>query len=378
MRTTWAASAAISLCLVAAGLPAAAESPPAAGTFRPTGAPAELRATHAATLLADGRVLVIGGWEVAVPLLVEAWDPATETFAPAGSMPGCRGFPTATTLPDGRVFVVGGVGCGDGETYRSTTLTWDPTTETFSPSGSLAVGRALHTATLLHDGRVLVVGGHDDGGAVAEAEVWDPATGTWAQAGSLDVGRAFHTATLLDDGRVLVVGGWDWASEGALSTAEIWDQATASFAPVATTFTAREHHTATLLDDGRVLLVGGRDRSGGSAPAEIWDPATGTVAATGSPAVARFDHTATRLTDGRVLVIGGMDPATEETGLASAEIWDPATGTFGPAGSPAHELFLHTVTALRDGRVLVVGVAEPEYHVFTSFAEIWEPATTAR
>ena len=58
MRTTWAASAAISLCLVAAGLPAAAESPPAAGTFRPTGPPAELRATHAATLLTDGRVLV--------------------------------------------------------------------------------------------------------------------------------------------------------------------------------------------------------------------------------------------------------------------------------------------------------------------------------
>jgi hypothetical protein len=330
---------------------------------------------HTATLLNDGRVLVIGGWEISVPLLVETWDPATGTFTPAGSLPACRGAHTATMLGDGRVLVAGGLGCGGGETYRSTTLIWDPTSQTFAPSGSLAVGRALPTAALLPDGRVLVIGGLGEDEAVAQAEAWDPTTGAWQPAGSLAVGRGAHTATLLEDGRVLVVGGWDWESEGALTTAEIWDPTAASFSPAAVSGTAREHHTATLLADGRVLLVGGRDRFGGSAPAEVWDPATGATSATGPLAVARLGHTATLLSDGRVLIIGGLDPATEESGPASAEIWDPATGTFGPAGHPAHPLFLHTATALPDGRVLVVGADEPEYHVFTPTAEVWEPLT---
>ena len=114
MRTTWVATATITLCLMLAGLPAAAQAPADSGTFRSTGAPAEKRALHTATLLPDGRVLVVGGLTIRDPegyvglASAEVWDPATETFSPTGSLSVARAWHTATALPDGRVLVVGG------------------------------------------------------------------------------------------------------------------------------------------------------------------------------------------------------------------------------------------------------------------------------
>ena len=92
-----------------------------------------------------------------------------------------------------------------------------PTSGTFSNAGRLAEGRYMHTATLLPDGRVLVIGGQANGGGYrASAEVWDPATATFGPAGSLAEARDYHSATLLPDGRVLVIGGW-------AQSAEVWD-----------------------------------------------------------------------------------------------------------------------------------------------------------
>ncbi|MFV2063468.1 MAG: kelch repeat-containing protein, partial [Chloroflexota bacterium] len=126
----------------------------------------------------------------------------------------------------------------------------------FSPAGSLAEARGVHTATLLPDGRVLVVGGGGDGDLLASAEIWDPVTASFGPAGSLGDARHSHTATLLPDGRVLVVGGGG-SDGGVLAAAEVWDPATASFAPAGSLAEARILHTATLLPDGRVLVVGG-------------------------------------------------------------------------------------------------------------------------
>ena len=110
----------------------------------------------------------------------EVWDPATSTFSPSGSFPGAyRGMNTVTALADGRALIAGGC------RFRNICLehfdsaeVWDPATETFGPTGSLAVTRAGHTATALPDGRVLVVGGTEepnlDGPGLASAEVWEP------------------------------------------------------------------------------------------------------------------------------------------------------------------------------------------------------------
>ena len=96
-----------------------------------------------------------------------------------------------------------------------------PAVGAFSPAESLAEARGLHSATLLSDGRILVVGGDWSDGYLASAEVWDPATASFGPAGSLAEARTAHTAAPLPDGRVLVAGGFGWDG-GALAAVEVW------------------------------------------------------------------------------------------------------------------------------------------------------------
>ena len=358
--------------LAAEGLAAAqAVEPLGAGTFGPAGSLAEPRLLHTATALPAGAVLVVGGlWSY--PATTERWDPASSTFDAAGALAEPRGIHTATRLPDGRVLVVGGT---DADGVLASAEAWDPASDTFGPAGSLAQARAWHTATLLRDGSVLVVGGtsaelSDVDGFVASAEVWDPLTGTFSPSGSLAEARgAYHTATILRDGRVLVVGGM-----GGEGSAEVWDPATGAFGSAGALAEARSGHTATLLSDGRVLVVGGGGVDGFLASSEVWDPATGMFGSAGSLAEGRAMHTATLLRDGRVLIVGGEGNAEADPLLASAEIWDPTTGMFAPAGSLAEARYGHTATLLSDDRVLVVG----GWHGgdITASAEAWRPTPT--
>jgi hypothetical protein len=128
-------------------------------------------------------------------------------------------------LPDGRVLIVGGERGGYGRT--TVAEVWDPTTASFGPAGSPIVkGLRDHTATLLPEGRVLIVGGdsgyNDEYAVYASTEIWDPTTTSFGPAGSLAEARRSHTATLLSDGNVLVVGGYDGLDE-TLASAEVWD-----------------------------------------------------------------------------------------------------------------------------------------------------------
>jgi hypothetical protein len=191
--------------------------------------------------------------------------------------------------------------------------------------------------------------------------------GEFVATGSMTMGRDSHTATLLPDGRVLIAGG---SSYDEARSAELYDPKTGTFAPTGFMLTGQVLATATLLLNGRVLFVGGWELSGGvwdgydtsnrilSASAELYDPKTGTFARTGSLAQARSYHTATRLLDGRVLIAGGVvndagDPDAAAT--ATAEIYDPATGKFTSAGSMTTPRWHHSATLLKDGRVLMAG-----------------------
>jgi hypothetical protein len=319
------------------------------------------REDHTATLLADGRVLFAGGRNDYQQVIASAeiYDPKAGTFTETGSMTVPRELHSGVLLSDGRVLITGGRSDANGDDIASAEL-YDPKTGTFSATGSMKVARQQQTSTLLPDGKVLVAGeGQTD--QDASAELYDPRTGTFRSIGSMNTPRLDHSATLLHDGTVLIVGGSDPAGHMfyAMDSAEIYDPMTGAFRKTASLDWATMDHTATLLPDGRVLVAGGDGAGGGFEPtavAAIYDPATETFSVTGSMQMARYCHTATLLTDGRVLVAGGdsWDNGPTEF-LSSAELYDPATGTFSATGSMGKPLASQTATLLADGRVLMAG-----------------------
>lgn len=139
-----------------------------------------------------------------------------QSFAFTGSMNTGRSGHTATLLNDGTVLIAGGFGF-DGNSLVSTEL-YNAATEVFTPTGNLNTARAWASATLLNNGMVLIAGGcvgcppGYDGASLADAELYNPATGTFSRTGSLNAAREYFTATLLNDGKVLIVGGRDHAS----------------------------------------------------------------------------------------------------------------------------------------------------------------------
>ena len=213
-----------------------------------------------ATALGDGSVLVAGGQVPAIST-AERYDPASERWTVAGDMATARRGHTATRLADGRVLIAGGVTCCDpgGEVLTGAAEVYDPGTGVFQPTGSLATARALHTATLLADGRVLVTGGFVavDGTTTASAEVYDPSTGHFSPAGAMQVGRTVHSAILLTDGRVLVLGGLQ-----ASAATDIFDPMAELWQPGPILDPAWGASTVTLLRNGRVLVFGGEAASG--------------------------------------------------------------------------------------------------------------------
>ena len=243
---------------------------PSKGQFFPIYPMTTRRDRHTATVLRDGKVLIVGGVDtVMTPLAAfpgpvmpwilrstEIFDPSTGRFAPAASMAIGRDEPTATTLNNGDVLVVGG---GDDSTEL-----YHPPGNKFSNTGSLVLGgRYEQTATLLSNGKVLIAGGGEH-----EAEFYDSATGKFSVTGKLSRNRIYDTATLLQDGRVLVAGGSQYSRSSAMDSTEIYDPHTGLFRAGAKMKEPRAGHTATLLKDGRVLLAGGN----ANASAELYDP----------------------------------------------------------------------------------------------------------
>jgi hypothetical protein len=204
-------------------------------------------------------------------------------------------WPTATLLHNGKVLIAGG-GEDSGFPMASAEL-YDPSTDSFNATGSMSRPRASNTATLLANGKVLIAGGRgaeESEERMASAELYDPATGSFTATGSMGRPRAGHTATLLADGRVLIAGGASAYNPADLTSAELYDPDTGTFKPTGSMTTARNGQTATLLPSGKVLFAGGSDET-----AELYDPATGSFSPTGPMSGPRLGHAATLLTTER-------------------------------------------------------------------------------
>jgi Galactose oxidase, central domain len=217
------------------------------------------------------------------------------------------------------------------------------------PTGDLVDSRFAATATVLPNGQVLIAGGvASENSYTASAELYDPNTGAFMRTGSLSSGRAYHTATLLKDGRVLIAGGIGVDGQ-PVASAEIYDPSSGKFSVTGTMLQARYNLAATLLPNGKVLMTGGDITAlmtTNTATAELYDPATGSF--TGGGNVTRF--------------------------------YDPSTDKFYYKGKMLAVHGKHTATLLQDGNVLIagggdaIGTAQAAAEVYDSASGKFVPA----
>ena len=260
---------------------------PVTGTSSPTGNMTVGRSTDHGILLPDGLVLIIPRYH---DFPIEIYDPHAARFNAVAKIPWYPPITTVNLLQSGKIFV----------TTQQHTAVFDPVASAFSPIVALEKTRKNHTATLLKDGRVLIVGGTRggiDNELTGRNLIYEPSSNAFAEAGDLQVDRIFHKAVLLQDGRVLIIGGI--AGEGPfVHTAEMYDPETNAFSPAGVS--AIDPLAATLLPSGKVLLM--RSINGDIA---LYNPATHEFSPTGHSIGWRSQPTVTLLADGRVMVAGG-------------------------------------------------------------------------
>ncbi len=236
------------------------------------------RAGHTATLLPNGKVLITGGYNGDYLNSAEVYDPATSRFASAGRMVTARSGHVATLLNNGKVLLVGGVGTG--WTFLADAELFDPQTNTFTATGGHKDRRSAITI-------------------YTSTEIYNPASETFTAAGNLTVKRHKHDATLLADGRVLIIGGSDERDgNGAYRNAEIFNSANGTFTAVQNNMNTARYKlqgTAIFLKNRKVLIAGGANQ------AEVFNPATNSFSYTsGDMGTKRLFATATLLKNGKV------------------------------------------------------------------------------
>lgn len=284
-------------------------------------------------------------------------QPLAHREEPLWTQPGNMKYPRtlhrATLLDDGRALVTGGASAVVFPGFASLSAAEVYDGGKFTPTDPMQVGRVLHAAVKLPDGRVMISGGASglDSGT-SSTEIWDPSSGKWSYVASSNSQHAAHTMTLLPDGRVLVVGGFlvktiEWyepaTDHWTLSTEELPDNLGG--------------HTTTTLTDGRLLIAGGgKDWTDSDPGSYVYDPKTDVLDPLPDLQHARVGHSATLLPDGRVFVFGGAkDGVLAGKRLSSAEVFDPTTSTWKEVAASTHPRLMHVAELLPSGNVLIAG-----------------------
>lgn len=341
---------------------------PVADTWTAVAPMASAHLFHTATLLTNGKVLVVGGDG---STSAELYDPTSDSWSSAGVIPE-RFHHTATRLPDGRVLIAGGY---DSNEYTvDTAAIYDPTSNSWHDVDPMAAVHGHHDAFLLADGSVLIVGGESMSSA---PERFNPVSETWSGVPFPPTQSGFPTAAGLADGRVLLGGGFGFIPtppfQKLLRDSAIYDPTTNTWASVAPSIQARGYGTAVTLANGKVVVLGGL----ATLPSvEIYE--VGSDSWTSPQAISEGGafHGASTLDDGRVLVTGGVSWESL-TGIAAAHLYDPISGLWTQAASMVTARSLHTSTTLASGKVLVAGgrpstLASCE--LYNPLSNAWEPA----
>src|SRR5271169_3228137 len=321
------------------------------GTWASTGALNTPRTAHTATLLPNGQVLVTGGEDLAHNFLTSAelYNPATGKWTVTGSTATPRVDHSATLLPNGEVLVAGGYLGVDSHyqaVYTATAELYNPSTGQWRTTGSMTVPRALHGATLLRNGQVLVAGGTN---ATTSAELYDPSKGTWTATGSL---RNYHLVVLvlLQDGRALAVD----ESGSSYTTGQLYDPSTGQWISTTNIYYSHTGVSTALPPSGNVLVYGNKFScyAGESYNpfTNIWARTLGQCGNSVSSGPMQLLGTGKVLLVGNTIIYSGHAYSTTHCAL-----YDPSTNTWTLTGSLLGT-GAHSATRLLNGQVLAAGV----------------------
>ena len=260
-----------------------------------------------------------------------------------------------------------------GQTIRVSVMTG---TFTATSNISNADRYSASEAVTLQSGKVIVFGSYL---YTNVTDSYDPATNSFTQVGNMNRGRRDFGTALLQNGKVLAIGGMyeSGTTYTSLATVEIYDPATETWSYTGSLNIARENPVVAVLQNGKVLVAGGYMRAPAStylSSAEIYDPATGTFTYVNSMPQARGNATGALMSDGRVFVAGGYNPTNGH--MKSAVIYNPGLNTWTSVASQMNSVHSEggSVTLLMtDGRMIVAGGWNPSNGVAT--IDIYNPAT---
>ncbi|WP_161599669.1 Kelch repeat-containing protein [Pseudomonas arsenicoxydans] len=319
-----------------------------------------------AILLTDGTVLVTAGAGHTHGIDVsEIYDPKTDAWTNTGVLNAQHGATCASiSLPDGRVLLAGGYDVAIG--FVKAVEIYDPKSRVWERIADMNVGRNTFSMTLMGDGKVLVAGGNSDaGGKTNSVEELDLETGVWTPIAPMLHARVRCSAFLLPSGHIMVAGG----ITNLEGTAEFYNPETGSWR-VMSMQTGHAATTATRMKDGKILFIGGaNDVIGPTREVELFDPETGEFEPIEETHVLYprgLGVSATQLQTGEILVAGGqLEPVTDKAMLFTPFfIRTPKNGsTTGPR--PIYSglsLFAHTPVAVIDqyGELIVATVTDAQ------------------